>query len=397
VAARAESESVGKVRRRSRSSRRAHNGFKAAARTSCKPRLGQANHLTLSRDLFCITPLKNGGFSRSRSNSKWTAAVGVHWPNRVGATDPGDIPHWLSDTKKVMVWKNLGDLYWTDESGRRQPLAAGSGLVRMGDSLWVAADDLHHLIRVPLDGSLCGTGHRIFLGDLPEEKKARKQVKPDTEALIDISRKNEKRLLAFPSGSQPNRTRGAVVTVDHENIVTSSEVVDFTSLIQALDQRIPDLNIEGGAVWDGRLVLLQRGNGKTGFNGVVELDLPSFESGINGSWNIERTLRAVHEVQLPELGGVRLTFTDGEVVNGTLYFSAAAEGGKDTYLDGEVMGSAIGCLDRDFAPKILGTVERHKVEGLAFSRTQGDHLEFWLVTDADHPEIPSHLISAAVL
>ncbi|MGE0525755.1 MAG: hypothetical protein AB7G93_19240 [Bdellovibrionales bacterium] len=294
------------------------------------------------------------------------------------------------------MWTKLGDLYWVEESGQREVLAAASGLIRLGDFLWITADDLHHLIQVPLDGSLCGQGHRIFPGDLPAGRKARKRVKPDTEALIHIPWNNQALLVALPSGSKPHRIRGAVVILDSENRIVSVETADFSSLLQALDQRVPDLNIEGGAVWNDKLVLLQRGNGKAGFNGVVELDLASFISAVLSSGKMEHTLHDIREVQLPELSGVRLTFTDAETVNGTLYFSAAAEGGKDTYLDGTVTGSAVGCLDKHYVPKIRSTVERHKAEGLALSRAEGHSLEFFVVTDADDPLVPSHLFKVLI-
>lgn len=274
------------------------------------------------------------------------------------------------------------------------PLAAGSGLIRTGNLLWIAADDLHHLIQVPMDGSYCGQGYRIFPGDLPEKKKERKKIKPDTEALIEISSEGEKKLVAFPSGSKSNRTRGALVSLDHNNQLLTSAGVDFSPLIQILDPEIPDLNIEGGAVWNEKLVLLQRGNGKAGFNAVIELELSGFLAGIDGHWNLNRILQSIRQVDLPDFNGVPLTFTDCETVNESLYFSAAAEGGNDTYLDGQVMGSAIGCLDKNLNPKILGTIEHQKIEGLAFFSAREDKLEFLLVTDADDPEIPSQLICA---
>lgn len=293
---------------------------------------------------------------------------------------------------------------WFDEQGRHRKLSAGSGLVRLGNSLWIAGDDLHHLIEIPVAGNQPGIGHRVFPGELPEDFTARKKVKPDTEALFQIHWKNQNKLqhklIAFPSGSKANRTRGARLTLGQDFKVLSTDYIDFSRLIEALNLRISDLNIEGGIVWDEKLVLFQRGNGKAKLNALVELDLGEFTevfmSGSSTRENMDSMIRAVHTVELPEINGVQLTFTDCETVDGALYFAAAAEGGNDTYLDGEIMGSAIGRLGKNFAPEILGIIEKLKFEGLAFARAEGANLEFHLITDTDNPDLPSQLFTGSV-
>lgn len=283
---------------------------------------------------------------------------------------------------------------WTDESQQRRILSAGSGLVRLGASFWIAGDDLHHLIELPVAGEQPGVGHRVFPGDLPDDKAARKKLKPDTEALFAVEWRNQNLLIAFPSGSKPNRTRGAMLTLDQKNQVMSTEEVDFSKLIQALKLRIPNLNIEGATVWQDKLVLFQRGNGKAGVNALIELDLEMLMSKISQVPDSE--ILGIHHIELPEMNGVRLTFTDCEVAEGTLYFSAAAEGGEDTYLDAEIVGSAIGRLRQNLQPEILGTVEKLKIEGLAFCQTRGCDAEFQFITDTDDPEKPSQTFTGIV-
>jgi hypothetical protein len=72
--------------------------------------------------------------------------------------------------------------------------------------LWIVADDLHHLVRFSNDGNLSGIGYRIFSGEMPDDLKKRKRIKPDTECLIQLPTRPEGlSMLAFPSGSKSNR------------------------------------------------------------------------------------------------------------------------------------------------------------------------------------------------
>ena len=62
-------------------------------------------------------------------------------------------------------------------------LSAASGLVQVGQRLFVVADDEHTLAVFDLSGDRAGRLHRLFDGDLPDKPKARKAAKPDLEAL----------------------------------------------------------------------------------------------------------------------------------------------------------------------------------------------------------------------
>lgn len=306
----------------------------------------------------------------------------------------GGLAHEGSGT---LAWSRLGTLQWIEPPTlERRPLAAGSGLVCTPGNLWVMADDLHHLVRFPRQGELVGQGFRVFAGELPSNVKARKRIKPDTESLIQLQSGPEGLLLlAFPSGSKPNRTRASEIRVDAADNFVGWREIGFSLLFNFLQQRIPDLNIEGGVIADGRVLLLQRGNGKAGFNAIVEFDLDVLMKLLHSQFERETFKPRIIETELPKMGGVSLTFTDACSDNGRVYFAAAAERGASTYDDGEVIGSAIGRIDSD--PVILAEIDKVKVEGLAVAKSEARALTFLAVTDADDPHIASELMDVRVL
>ena len=118
-----------------------------------------------------------------------------------------------------MVWEQLGPLFWTDPATHQErPLAAGPGLVSASRSLWIVADDLHHVVRFSNDGNLSGDGYRIFSGELPDDFKKRKRIKPDTECLIQLPTRPEGlSMLAFPSGSKSNRVLASEIQLSADD------------------------------------------------------------------------------------------------------------------------------------------------------------------------------------
>lgn len=286
------------------------------------------------------------------------------------------------------AWREIGDLSWIDvETGALRPLSAGSGLVAAANALWVVADDMHHIVRLPV-GSLNGPGHRIFPGDLPDDPKERKRVKPDIECLMALPRRDAAtRLVAFPSGSKRRRVRGVELQLDD---VVKTHEADFSPILHFLDERVPDLNIEGGAIHGETVTLLQRGNGKAGFNATIEFGVEQLEACLRGDHIARSFTPRINEMSLPEIDGVRLTFTDASVHEGVLYFVAAAESSASTYDDGKVFGSAFGRLDA--APEILLAIEGRKAEGLAHATSDDERISFFAVTDADDPNTASSLL-----
>jgi hypothetical protein len=271
-------------------------------------------------------------------------------------------------------------------------VSAASGLVRVGDSLCVVADDELFLSIYDADGAP-RKRVTLFKGELPEDHAERKKEKPDLEALTLLP---DGRLLAIGSGSKPNRMRGALIAPDDS---WSVEPIDLAPLYRLLDTRIEDLNIEGAAVVDGRLFLAQRGNGAAGIHALIELDLAHVLDTLARDFVVSAgALRAIRNVELGKLAEGALGFTDlaPHPSRNVLVFAAAAEASASTYDDGEVTGSAVGVIDLE------GGVERCialspccKIEGLAVTEEAGrGALSLLMVADADDRAHPAPLFTA---
>jgi hypothetical protein len=271
------------------------------------------------------------------------------------------------------------------------PLSAASGLARVAGGFWAVADDLNHLTFLPDKGR--SFRRRIFPGEPPKNEEKRKRVKKDLESLIDLG---GGRLIAFPSGSKNRRCRGSLIELHKSGRFKRATEMDFRPLMELLDGKIPQLNIEGGFVTRRLLVLLQRGNGRARFNAVIKLKLEGFERGLKGHWGRAKLDLKIKRVPLGRWDGVELAFTDAFYHDGAAYFSAAAEAGGDTYRDGKVAGSVVGCLRKGRKPVILARLKGEKIEGLALKSSKNGLLEIIAVTDADDPGRPSRMFRAFI-
>lgn len=250
-------------------------------------------------------------------------------------------------------------------------LSAGSGMVWYEDEMFVVADDELSLFSYPLDFENEGKTYKLFPGELPEDPKERKKLKPDIESLfLDGST-----LYCIPSGSKKRRTRA----VSFHLPTHQSQIIDCHKLYEKLEDFLPELNIEGSVLRGSELYLFQRGNGRKNQNAVIVLDFKNFPK--------TSSIKKIYPVELGHLDDIHLSFTDVAMAEGVIYFTAAAENTSDTYLDGEVVGSILGILDENFQVRESWRLPlRGKPEGLWIA---GKH--FYLVTDDDDPERPSRL------
>jgi hypothetical protein len=264
-------------------------------------------------------------------------------------------------------------------------LSAASGLVRRGDELLVVADDELVLHRYTLDGTARGE-LPLFPGELPIEPRARKEAKPDLEALVELP---GERLLALGSCSKPWRERGALVEGDRVREVTLSPLCD------ALRDRFDRINFEGAAVLAPHLVLLSRRTGRRGRNALVRLDLSRSLATLSSTTpSLEAdALVDVIAVELGDEGGIAYGFTDASAWRGGLLFAAAAENTDDPVEDGACEGCVIGELASD------GRVLRRwpvapctKLEGIAVDDTG----ELYAVADADDRNVLAPLFRGRV-
>lgn len=260
-------------------------------------------------------------------------------------------------------------------------LSAASALVCQGHSLWSLADDALVLHRYSLRGDLQAE-QQLLPGELPADAALRKRVKPDFEALLLLP---DSSLLALGSGSTSQRCRGCLIHGD------SARVIDLEPLYSALAEHFQDLNIEGGVLYRGQLLLAQRGNGRGRENALVLLDLPQVLRDLDAGQLSAKALRQIVPVHLPPLDGVPLSLTDLSVApSNVLYFTAAAEATDSSYLDGACVGSVLGRLDEHLAvAELIRLTPAAKIEGLAF-QADGRPL---LVADADDPAIAAPLFT----
>jgi hypothetical protein len=280
---------------------------------------------------------------------------------------------------------------------------AGSGVAWIGGLLAVVQDDsnfvalvdprttnVHALALPPGEG-----GVRLFGTD-----RGNKQFKPDLEACVTLPDDDGEILVAFGSGSTPMRER--VVLVRGIPDAPSVEVRDasaFYALLRAAHEFSgSEMNVEGAAWRDGRLLLFNRGNGAP-MDGLVpvdatcQVDWARLRAHLLDADAPPPAPERITRYELGEIDSWRLTFTDASVVGDALLFAATAEASPNTYDDGPVAGSALGIIDGSGARWVViesaaGGRFDGKVEGIAPGLRPGTVL---VVIDRDDPRLPSEL------
>jgi hypothetical protein len=276
-------------------------------------------------------------------------------------------------------------------------LSAASGLVCAHGRAYVVSDDEHHLA-VFRDLHSPGTLHRILPGDLPQSKKARKQLKPDLEALLLLPALNgagQGALIAFGSGSRPNRDTGVVIPLSAQGEpLARIRRFDLKPLYEPLRAALGEINIEGAMLLGDELVLLNRGVPGRSDNAAVRYRQGALRALIDGQPGLVKA-RSVRRYALGAIDGVALGFTDGTpLADGGWVFSAAAEHTTDSYADGPFSGAVLGVADAHGDVLALHRLATpYKVEGLAAQQHE-QGIDVCMVTDADDPLLSSQLLLA---
>jgi hypothetical protein len=270
--------------------------------------------------------------------------------------------------------------------------------VRVGDLLYVIADDEHHLGVFPASGRAPGTLVRVRRGTLPVGKRKRKRAKPDFESIVALPPFDghpSGALLALGSGSRPNRRAGALLALYPDGTIKGvAHAVDLRLLYSALAGEFREVNVEGAFVDDNHLSLLQRGSKGDPRNARVRLTLAPVLAALAAGRPIPRgALSHIAEFRLGTIAGVPLCFTDGATgFRGGFAFTAVAEDIDDSYADGACAGSAIGIAGADDRLHALWRLEPVlKVEGIA-ARIIRKTIELTVVTDADDVTIAARLL-----
>lgn len=283
---------------------------------------------------------------------------------------------------------------------RELPFTAASGLVATPSDFFVIADDELALGTFPRSNGGTDRFFPLLPGTLPLAPGARKRVKPDFEALAWLpawALPPNGALLIVPSLSRPNRTRGVILPcAASDELEMRSREVDWAPVMASLLKDIRAPNIEGATVMGDQMILLQRGNKHGHENATIAFPLKEFIAVLQGSTAIQLQ-PLVTRVDLGLCKNVPWSFTDGAALaDGRLAFTAAAERTDDPYLDGEIVGAALGVLNLDSTVQHLDQLAiSTKVEGL-WVEQQGDTFNCWMVTDADDPSQQSSLLLTQV-
>jgi hypothetical protein len=310
-----------------------------------------------------------------------------------------------NNMQKLTLLRELSLSSATHED-REPHLSAASGLVRVGNHLYVVADDENHLgVFSAHDHAAPGELLRVLRGDLPDGMKKRKAAKADFEALVALpafADYSHGALMALGSGSRENRTNAVLISLDANGVAHRDagrpRVVDFTPLFQSLIDEFGDVNIEGAFIDGDHLSLLQRGNKGSGRNARIRVALaPMLARIAQGHDSVSSNLIDVLDFSLGHVGDVPLGFTDAAALpDGGFVFTAAAEDTDNSYADGACAGAAIGIVNAESKMRHIWTLQESiKPEGIA-ARVTHDGLELFIVTDQDDAAIPAQLFTTLI-
>jgi Family of unknown function (DUF6929) len=301
----------------------------------------------------------------------------------------------LLDNAAVIPVRKAGDLTLSRERGRSRHISAASGLVRLGDHLFVVADDELGLGVFSLDDAEDGYMVKILDGRPPGGGKA------DLESLVALpsfSSYEHGALLALGSGSQSDRRSAAFIPLESPSVPSESHLlIDLADLYEELARELPALNIEGATVHGDLVVLLQRGNDPKASNARIDLALEAVLSGLERSRSIPASaIASIVPLDLGRHRGIDLAFSDiSGIEDGRLVFVASTEASGEG-VDGKVVGSSLGVMDPGGEIAFLEPVDIvDKIEGLA-ARLEPSGIEVLMVVDADDPDSASPLLAATL-
>ncbi|SDH36366.1 hypothetical protein SAMN04488062_106146 [Flavobacterium omnivorum] len=248
-------------------------------------------------------------------------------------------------------------------------IGAASGLIYKDNSLLIIGDNSSYLYEYEMDSRNL---KRHPLLENPSENILKKE-KPDFEAITTFGES----IYVFGSGSTQKRNKMVQINAADKKIVATNDLTDLYAILQNSAEIKPeDFNIEG-AIYNGKSwYLFNRGNGSSTKNVLLE---------VQGELLTKQITVLSYAYQLPRIKGVHSSFTDGILVESTIYFLATAEDTTSTYEDGDVLGSLIGSIDLktmkiNFTKKIS---DSHKFEGLTLYEHSKEKIEFLLCEDKD--------------
>jgi hypothetical protein len=296
--------------------------------------------------------------------------------------------------------RRMRDLDLVEGSARGRPphLSSASGIVRRGSFAYVIGDDELFVGVFDLATQEPGRLERALEGELPGDDGERKGAKPDLEALTalpPLEGSPHGGLLGLGSGSGELRDRGFFWPFGADGgLAGQPSTIDLAPLYARLGDEVGAVNVEGVAVMDDRVWLLNRGNERGSVNAVAELAVGDLSESLQSDRELDADeLIAVREYRLGEVDGVELCFSDATALFENLIgFTASAEGSED----GDIHGSLIGAIDAEGDVLRLRSIDpRWKVEGVHAAVDAGV-IDLVFVCDQDDPGVASPLLSATM-
>ena len=294
----------------------------------------------------------------------------------------------------------LRDLTLDEPSGAENSphISAASSLVRIGETLYVIADDELDIGVFP--DLATGHGHmvKILDGHLAADTEVRKKEKPDLESAMlfpAFEKHPHGGVMTLGSGSKPDRCTGAFLPLDANGGPAGHYItVDLRPLYERLKGDVGEVNIEGASVVGDTVRLMQRGNDNEAMNGIVDLELEPVLDALSANEPWPTDVKRIEPRSLGALKGVSLCFADSSPLkDDRQVFAASAEDTKGGG-DGAIIGSAVGVMTPDGEVSFIDEVDQTiKVEGLT-ARIEDDDISVLMVTDADDPDTPSPLLEA---
>lgn len=240
-------------------------------------------------------------------------------------------------------------------------------------------------------------GERIF-----DYAHANAEQKFDLEACVVIPGDSESLLVAFGSGSQPERERIVVVRWPQNGEPTATDyngAAFYAALRSQHDFSGSELNVEGAIyLHDDRIRLFERGNGAphaglAPVDATGDLSWSALWAHLQDPAQPPPQLENIVQYHLGSLDGHALNFSDAEAVGDAVLYSASAEESGTAGEDGAIGGSVLGVITAAGARWTRLTTEdntefREKIEGLSIG--QDDRYQAYFVVDDDKDE-PSDL------
>jgi hypothetical protein len=272
---------------------------------------------------------------------------------------------------------------------------AASAIAWIGDQLVVVQDDSAFLAVVDPETGLCDdlplppcpAGRRVF-----DQAIGNKRDKPDLESVFA----DGETMIALGSGG-PIAARQIIVTWRPgaaPALVAAPRL--FDALAAATCPAGTSLNLEGALLDGATVVLANRGGDRAGDavspDALIRLDLAALRALIADPDGAPVPTPTVEPVELGDLDGAPLHFTDLAPGPGGPWFAAVAEATTSYFTDGAVTGSVIGPLGALRGARLRGP---DKIEGLAVDRRGGEG-RFLCVTDPDDPDRPGELLEVVV-